>query len=452
MYYVSCLNEDEYADYIRREFTISKGRETRELHHLHFTFWPDKGVPEEVTGIVEFRQRVQNIPSEFDGPVLVHCSAGVGRTGTYIALDILTKEGESEGSIHIPGCVINMRHDRANMIQTTNQYDFLYRALVCSLSDISKPVRGKYFRQYMKQMGDEDINGQFQELQNVLGKTSNNEMHAVEEKREIKGNIRPFPDIPDAFMEYIAADRNIPCLLLNSTPGASGYINAVYIDSLKARNRFLVVKSPTKDNVIGFLRLLYQENCSCVVSFETSKDKQKKPNVGFYYPADNHILKEGMFQVSCSVKENKGYCSKRLLTITHNGTNGQRSVPHFGFNAWDNTSDVPKSSKDFLDFIRSVDATLRETSTRGPVLVHCLDGSGKSALFCVVSILLEKMDIYQEVSVVNTIRKVRSRRKSAIPSKEQFEFCHECVLSYVKSFEYSQYANFTTSIASEPDA
>ncbi|XP_052762039.1 receptor-type tyrosine-protein phosphatase kappa-like [Mya arenaria] len=222
IYYISCLNEDEYVDYIRREFTISKGRETRELHHLHFTCWPDKGVPEEVTGIVEFRLRVQNIPSQFDGPVLVHCSAGVGRTGTYIALDILTKEGEIEGSIHIPGCVINMRHDRANMIQTTNQYVFLHRALVCSLSDISKPVRGKYFRQYMKQMGDEDINGQFQEMQNVLGKTSDNEMHAVEEKRGIKGNIRPSPDIP--------GDRNIPCLLIDSTPGASVYMNAVYID------------------------------------------------------------------------------------------------------------------------------------------------------------------------------------------------------------------------------
>ncbi|WAR16978.1 LAR-like protein [Mya arenaria] len=175
----------------------------------------------------------------------------------------------------------------------------------------------------MKQMGDEDINGQFQEMQNVLGKTSDNEMHAVEEKRGIKGNIRPSPDIPET---------------------------------------------------------------------------------------------------KCRI----------------------RSVTHFEFNAWDYTSDVPKSSKDYLDLIKSVDSTLRETSNRGPVLVHCLDGSGKSALFCVVSILLEKMDIYQEVSVVNTIRKVRSRRKSAIPSKEQFEFCHECVLSYVKSFEYSQYANFTT--------
>ncbi|WAR28039.1 PTPRT-like protein [Mya arenaria] len=74
VYFVSCLIEDEYADYTRKEFTISKGRETRELHHLHFTCWPDKGVPEDVTGIVEFRQRVLTIPGQFDGPVLVHCS------------------------------------------------------------------------------------------------------------------------------------------------------------------------------------------------------------------------------------------------------------------------------------------------------------------------------------------------------------------------------------------
>ncbi|XP_052764457.1 tyrosine-protein phosphatase non-receptor type 20-like [Mya arenaria] len=159
-----------------------------------------------------------------------------------------------------------------------------------------------------------------------------------------------------------------------------------------------------------------------------------------------------MFQVSCSIKENKGYCTKRLLTVKQNDTNGQRSVTHFEFNAWDNTRNIPRSAKDYLDLIRSVDANLRESSNRGPVLVHCLDGAGKSALFCVVSILLEKMDIYQEVSVVNTIRKVKSRRKSAIPNKEQFEFCHECVLSCMKSFEYSKYANFTTSMSSAPDA
>ncbi|WAR17188.1 LAR-like protein [Mya arenaria] len=349
MYSVSCLNENVYADYKRREFTISKGRETRELHHLHFTCWPDKDVPEDVTGITEFRQRVQNIPSQFDGPVLVHC-----------------------------------------------------RALVCSLSDISKPIRGKYFRQYMRQMGDEDFDGQFQEMQTVLEKPSDNEMHAVERNKIMKGKNRPFADIPE--------DRNRPCLFLNNPPGASGYINAVYID---------------------------------------------KQNVGLYYPAGNNVLKQGMFQVSWTKQENHGYCTKRLLTIKHNEPNGhcsEREVTHFEFNAWDNTSDIPRSTKDYLDLIKSVDASLREVSNRGPVLVHCLDGAGKSALYCAVSILVEKMDIYQEVSVVNTIRKVKSIRKSAIPTKAQFEFCHECVFTYVKSFEYSQYANFTARISSVSDA
>jgi len=45
-------------------------------------------------------------------------SAGIGRTGTYIALDTLTMEGEAEGAVEIPGCIINMRQNRINMVQT----------------------------------------------------------------------------------------------------------------------------------------------------------------------------------------------------------------------------------------------------------------------------------------------------------------------------------------------
>ncbi|XP_052762555.1 receptor-type tyrosine-protein phosphatase F-like isoform X2 [Mya arenaria] len=475
--FISCQTEAEYAEFTRREFTISKDSETRQLHHLHFTCWPDKGVPEDVTGIVEFRQRVLNLPDQFDGPVLVHCSAGVGRTGTYIALDMLTKEGESEGAIHIPGCVINMRQDRAYMIQTLNQYQFLHRALVCSLSDISKQIRGKHFRQYMKQMEDEDFSRQFQEMQTVLEKSSDNEIQAIERNKSLKGKNRPFADVP--------GDRNRPSLSLDIQSGSSGYVNAVYIDSLKARNRFLVVQSPMKGTVIDFLTLLYQENCTCVISFEPPMAKQKRQTIGLYYPADNKILKQGVFQVCCTKTENHGYCIQRLLTIKHSGTTeinrlqkvqnqaarvvtntpyghpttevlkslhwlpqpSERVVHHFEFNGWDYTREVPESTKDFLKFIEGIDVNLRETSNRGPLLVHCLDGAGKSALFCIVSILLEKMGLEQEVSVVNTIRKVKSRRRSAIPNKAQFEFCHGCVLSYVKSFDYSQYSNFTENVS-----
>ncbi|WAR16673.1 PTPRF-like protein, partial [Mya arenaria] len=73
---VVCKVEKLYADFIWRQLTFSKGKqnsEDRNLHHLQFTAWPDKDIPENFTSIIEFRQKVNALPSTFDGPVIVHC-------------------------------------------------------------------------------------------------------------------------------------------------------------------------------------------------------------------------------------------------------------------------------------------------------------------------------------------------------------------------------------------
>ena len=72
----------------------------------------------------------------YDYILLVHCSAGVGRTGTYIGLDMLTKEGEAELAIDITGCVHKMRQNRPNMVQTLVSYfcqrsDTIAQCLAC---------------------------------------------------------------------------------------------------------------------------------------------------------------------------------------------------------------------------------------------------------------------------------------------------------------------------------
>ncbi|XP_052761968.1 receptor-type tyrosine-protein phosphatase epsilon-like [Mya arenaria] len=95
-----------------------KNSKERRLHHLQFTSWLDKDIPDDVTSIIEFRQRVNALSNTSAGPIVVHCSAGVGRSGTYIALDILSNEGEAEKAINIPGCVFDMRRNRPNMIQS----------------------------------------------------------------------------------------------------------------------------------------------------------------------------------------------------------------------------------------------------------------------------------------------------------------------------------------------
>ncbi|WAR16835.1 LAR-like protein, partial [Mya arenaria] len=77
---VMCKVEKLYADFIWRQFTFSKVKQNSEkriLHHLQFTAWPDKDIPDNVTSIIEFRQKVNALPSSFDGPVIVHCRWGV---------------------------------------------------------------------------------------------------------------------------------------------------------------------------------------------------------------------------------------------------------------------------------------------------------------------------------------------------------------------------------------
>ena len=85
----------------------------------HFTSWPDHGVPKFATSLISFIRRVQKAHSKESGvPLLVHCSAGVGRTGTFILLDILLERLRENNSLNVYECLANLRKRRVLMVQT----------------------------------------------------------------------------------------------------------------------------------------------------------------------------------------------------------------------------------------------------------------------------------------------------------------------------------------------
>ncbi|XP_052761962.1 receptor-type tyrosine-protein phosphatase T-like [Mya arenaria] len=397
-----------------------------------FTSWPDKDIPDDVTSFIEFRQRVNALSNTFDGPVVVHCSAGVGRTGTYIALDILTKEGGAEGAIDIPGCVRNMRRNRPNMIQTLSQYKYIHQALVHTLTTDCVFVRREHFSQYMDKSRKQEIQEQFEKMQSDHEQKSDKELLATEKNRLLAKKYRKHTDIP--------GDSSRPHLNLLMKTDESENINAIYIDSFKTKNRFLVAKPPLPDTVYGFIALAVQENCSCIVSMEANLEKHK--GLGIYFPGDNPTMKKGITSVQANTDRSARYFVKRMLHFKHEGTTKTDvTIPHFQYLDWDTKHNVPKSPKSFLAFIREVEAVYKSSNLSGPILLHCLNGAGKSGLFCVVLILLEQLDEYNEVSVVNAVKKIRARRPLAIPNKEQLYFCYECVLHSVNETDKAVYYN-----------
>ncbi|KAI4894586.1 hypothetical protein NFI96_018812, partial [Prochilodus magdalenae] len=131
---VTNVSEIALEDWTISDFTIKnvKTAESREVRHFHFTAWPDHGVPETTEVLINFRHLVREHMDQYSrhSPTVVHCSAGVGRTGTFIALDHLIFQIERDSMVDIFGIVYDMRMHRSLMVQTEDQYVFLNQCAV----------------------------------------------------------------------------------------------------------------------------------------------------------------------------------------------------------------------------------------------------------------------------------------------------------------------------------
>ncbi|MXQ94951.1 hypothetical protein E5288_WYG009991 [Bos mutus] len=131
---VAMTSEIVLPEWTIRDFTV-KNTPTSESHPLrqfHFTSWPDHGVPDTTDLLINFRYLVRDYMKQSppESPILVHCSAGVGRTGTFVAIDRLIYQIENENTVDVYGIVYDLRMHRPLMVQTEDQYVFLNQCVL----------------------------------------------------------------------------------------------------------------------------------------------------------------------------------------------------------------------------------------------------------------------------------------------------------------------------------
>lgn len=130
-YHIQLDAIDEYDHYTIRYLIVSKeDDEIKRVTHFHFTTWLDNSVPNDLSALICYRNLVRNGLTSSDGPIVVHCSAGIGRTGTFIALDYMLDEGGTENYVDVKSYVTSLRQQRGKSIQTYEQYVFLHEALI----------------------------------------------------------------------------------------------------------------------------------------------------------------------------------------------------------------------------------------------------------------------------------------------------------------------------------
>ncbi|XP_032594468.1 tyrosine-protein phosphatase 10D [Drosophila grimshawi] len=130
---VQLITDTHFRDWSIAEFMVSRNCESRIMRHFHFTTWPDFGVPEPPQSLVRFVRAFRDVIGTDMRPIIVHCSAGVGRSGTFIALDRILQHINKSDYVDIFGIVFAMRKERVFMVQTEQQYVCIHQCLLAVL-------------------------------------------------------------------------------------------------------------------------------------------------------------------------------------------------------------------------------------------------------------------------------------------------------------------------------
>ncbi|XP_006620553.1 tyrosine-protein phosphatase corkscrew-like isoform X2 [Apis dorsata] len=160
---VRALSRTSTADYTLREFLLHGNRlgfaDSRRIYHYHFQAWPDHGVPSDPGCVLNFlhdvNARQESIAASLAssgqavtsiGPILVHCSAGIGRTGTFIVIDMILDQIKRHGldcEIDIQRTIQRVRSQRSGMVQTEAQYKFVYLAVLHYIETVSQRMQAE---------------------------------------------------------------------------------------------------------------------------------------------------------------------------------------------------------------------------------------------------------------------------------------------------------------------
>ncbi|XP_065834346.1 receptor-type tyrosine-protein phosphatase S-like [Oscarella lobularis] len=151
---VKFLTEDSgnLPTYVVRTFEVLREDEVRVVKQYHFLLWPDHGVPEQSTPLLSFVREVRANVKPEDGPMVVHCSAGVGRTGTFIAIDQSLQWVDRDTKLDIFGVVLRMRQQRNLMVHNEAQYTFIHDALLEVLNSSATGVPASNFSSKQKEL------------------------------------------------------------------------------------------------------------------------------------------------------------------------------------------------------------------------------------------------------------------------------------------------------------
>ncbi|XP_078074286.1 receptor-type tyrosine-protein phosphatase C isoform X6 [Mustelus asterias] len=439
------ISEEKWCpDYVIRKLFISHKEKTpeREVTHIQFIRWPDHGVPEDPHLLLKLRQRVNAFRNLFSGPIVVHCSAGVGRTGSYIGIDAMMQGLEAEGRVDIYGYIVQLRRQRCLMVQVEAQYILIHQALLeyylygeteVSLSELPKHLIN--FKKNDPPTEPSLLEAEFQRIPPYTDWRSQSHGRRAENQSK-NHSLTVIPYDYNRVTIKLEDDRSKDSESHSDSDLSSDesededslkYINASYLDGYWHSETLIATQTPLPETIADFWMMVYQKKARVI----TMLDKLKDDKDSVQYWEDGTKSYDGI-EVTLYDCINKPTFIFRVFEIRHTKRKEARKVYHYHFQNW-SESELPEDPENLVSMIKSIKEkllTLKDSEDIvPPFIVHCRDGAKQTGLFYALWNILDSANTENLIDVLQTVKALRKQRPGMILSFEQYQFLYDIIAS-----------------------
>ncbi|XP_064476322.1 tyrosine-protein phosphatase 69D-like isoform X2 [Ornithodoros turicata] len=424
---IAVITTKKYSDYVVRRFQVEHIKdgvtEEREILQFHFTMWKDFLAPEQPSWLLRFIKRVNEHYVSDRGPLLVHCSAGVGRTGTFVAIDSLLEELEKTEEVDIFSCVASLRRQRNFLVQTLKQYVFIYRALLEQAQFGDTEIEIHHMRDHYLQLKDKigEKTGMVLEFEKLAD--------VIEDPKTCCVGMMDMNAAKNRYDFIVPYDCNR--VILPASPDHSSYINASFVQGYDRSMSFIITQDPLDCTVVEFWRMVKEQCISTIVMLSELGDGQTKCQQ--YWPSDGELLCDYV-QVKFVKQDVSIHYIRREFDVTNSKSGDSHRTTQLQFLGWVGQPVIDSdSTTGVLALIECAQHIQAQSPNSGPITVHCSGGGDRSSVFVTLSVLIQQLRAEERVDVFQAARYTRAQRHCMLQTPNQYEFLYRGLLTYMET-------------------